>query len=671
MPANNDNSPAGAKGHRRAFYFNAGFLRQRRLRRIMQLAGYDMRIGWPRARDVVAVWGHSPYAHRGEAAAARSGACLIRLEDAWLRSIHPGRAGSPPLGLLIDSKGAHFDASQPSDLEVLLATHPLDCGTLMDRARAAICRLTEADLSKYNAHDPNIPCPDPGYILVLDQTCGDASVRLSGANGDTFRDMLSTARSENPDARIIIKTHPETQQGHRTGYYGPDNIDDRTTLLDTPVSPWALLQGAVAVYTVASQLGFEAILAGHTPHVFGRPFYVGWGLTADRHSLGLPQRGRRLSRDQLFAAAMILYPKWYDPFRDELCELEQAIDILEAETLQWREDRFGWRAHGMRLWKRAPLQQIFGRYARMRYAGEHPERPHMVWAGKADTAPAEAVRVEDGFLRSRGLGADLVPPLSLVLDRQGIYYDPEHPSDLEDWITRRADMRPDQIQRAEALQSSIAKLGVTKYNLGGEIPALPEGRRILVPGQVEDDASIRTGAGSICTNLALLQTVRDANPDAIILYKPHPDVEAGLRSGTVPPKAARELADLVLSGADPAALLHEVQEVWTMTSLLGFEALIRGLPVTTTGAPFYAGWGLTTDLGRVPSRRRAKPTLAGLIHAALIDYPRYFDPATRLPCPPEVVLERLATGTVPHPGPANRALSKLQGLFASRASLWR
>ena len=108
-----------------------------------------------------------------------------------------------------------------------------------------------------------------------------------------------------------------------------------------------------------------------------------------------------------------------------------------------------------------------------------------------------------------------------------------------------------------------------------------------------------------------------------------------------------------------------------MTSLLGFEALMRGLPVTTTGAPFYAGWGLTTDLGRIPARRSARPTLAGLVHATLIDYPRYHDPVTGLPCPVEVVLERLASGNLPRRGAANRALSKLQGLFASRAVLWR
>jgi len=128
---------------------------------------------------------------------------------------------------------------------------------------------------------------------------------------------------------------------------------------------------------------------------------------------------------------------------------------------------------------------------------------------------------------------------------------------------------------------------------------------------------------------------------------------------------------MVLTGTDPAALLEQVDAVWTMTSLMGFEALLRGIPVTTTGAPFYAGWGLTRDLGRVPARRVARPTLAGLVHAVLIDYPRYRDPVTGLPCPPEVVSERLATGALPRPGPGNRALARLQGVFASYAWIWR
>ena len=162
-----------------------------------------------------------------------------------------------------------------------------------------------------------------------------------------------------------------------------------------------------------------------------------------------------------------------------------------------------------------------------------------------------------------------------------------------------------------------------------------------MPGQVEDDASIITAAGEICTNLALLTAVRRANPDAIVLYKLHPDVVAGLRRGALPDQQSAALADRVLGDVDPASLLTQTDEVWTMTSLLGFEALLRNKVVVTYGAPFYAGWGLTRDLGTPPARRVAKPDLLGLLYATLIAYPRYFDPITRLPCPVEVVVERL------------------------------
>ena len=125
------------------------------------------------------------------------------------------------------------------------------------------------------------------------------------------------------------------------------------------------------------------------------------------------------------------------------------------------------------------------------------------------------------------------------------------------------------------------------------------------------------------------------------------------------------------SQTDIGALLDNVDTLWTMTSLAGFEALIRGVQVVTTGAPFYAGWGLTQDRGAVPPRRREDVPLMGLVHATLIDYPRYFDPATGSACPVEVVVDRLASGTLPRPGFANRTLSKLQGLLASQSHLWR
>ena len=160
-----------------------------------------------------------------------------------------------------------------------------------------------------------------------------------------------------------------------------------------------------------------------------------------------------------------------------------------------------------------------------------------------------------------------------------------------------------------------------------------------------------------------------ANPAAIILYKPHPDVEAGLRPGIV--ADADALADHILTETHPVAALDLVDEVWTMTSTIGFEALLRGKRVTCLGMPFYAGWGLTDDRALPQTRRVATPDLTALAHAVLIDYPRYYDPVSKMPCPPEVVIERLASGDLPTPGRWNRSLAKLQGMFASYAHLWR
>lgn len=129
--------------------------------------------------------------------------------------------------------------------------------------------------------------------------------------------------------------------------------------------------------------------------------------------------------------------------------------------------------------------------------------------------------------------------------------------------------------------------GLTKYNVGGaRLRPLPGDRRILGPGQVEDDASIRLGTGEVRTNAALLAAVRAANPGSATLYKPHPDMEARLRPGAI---RAPE-ADAVLRGVDSAPLLPLVDEVWAMISTIGFEALLRRIPVTCF-APFYAGWG--------------------------------------------------------------------------------
>jgi capsular polysaccharide export protein len=163
---------------------------------------------------------------------------------------------------------------------------------------------------------------------------------------------------------------------------------------------------------------------------------------------------------------------------------------------------------------------------------------------------------------------------------------------------------------------------------------------VLVAGQVETDASIACGCTDVRTNAGLLQAVRQSRPDAWLVYKPHPDVVAGLRRAGNEESLATQCADEVLLSGSPAQILAQVDEVHVMTSLLGFEALLRGVPVHCHGLPFYAGWGLTHDRHAHPKRTR-RLQLDELVAVALLAYPRYVHPDTRQPCSAEQALDVL------------------------------
>lgn len=251
------------------------------------------------------------------------------------------------------------------------------------------------------------------------------------------------------------------------------------------------------------------------------------------------------------------------------------------------------------------------------------------------------LRSEDGFLRSVGLGADLVYPISWVIDSRGIYYDATQVSDLE-YLLATTEFSEGILQRASSLRERIIVVGLTKYNVGVGYWYRPAGIKqvILVPGQVESDASIRYGALEICTNLALLQAVRKANPQAFILYKPHPDIVAGLRKQNMTKVDYASYCDQIVLDFPMADLLKEIDEVHTLTSLTGFEALMRGKKVVCYGQPFYAGWGLTED--KIPIIRRTKMlNINALVAAALILYPSYISIKNVKAISPEQALEEL------------------------------
>jgi len=282
------------------------------------------------------------------------------------------------------------------------------------------------------------------------------------------------------------------------------------------------------------------------------------------------------------------------------------------------------------------------------------------WGRPADDSPlarcgdAPLLRVEDGFLRSVGLGANWVRPLSWVVDRRGMYYDAGAPSDLE-MLLQTASVDDALRARAAALRRAITAGGVTKYNVGRGEWRRPSGVRrvVLVPGQVESDASITYGAaGGPRSNLDLLRAVRAAEPDAYVLYKPHPDVLARKRRAGDSETRAERQCDEVVTDVPIHRLFEAVDAVHVLTSLAGFEALLRDKPVVCHGLPFYAGWGLTRDLLLHPRRTR-RLALDELVAATLILYPTYVSRASGAFTTPERALhELLHWGDAPPPGDA-------------------
>ncbi|TNF54139.1 MAG: capsular polysaccharide biosynthesis protein, partial [Burkholderiales bacterium] len=248
----------------------------------------------------------------------------------------------------------------------------------------------------------------------------------------------------------------------------------------------------------------------------------------------------------------------------------------------------------------------------------------------AGRSGAKLWRLEDGFIRSVGLGSDLIRPWSLVMDSRGLYFDPGQPSDLEHLLAH-AEFSGEELARARAVRRFIVEHGLSKYNLeSAQPPPWPaRGRRVvLVPGQVEDDASVRYGGGAVRTNLDLLHAARAACPDAFLVYKPHPDVLANNRRGRLDLSQVLAVADHVETGSAMLGCLAACDELHTLTSLSGFEALLRGKRVVTYGHPFYAGWGLTEDRHTHPAlqaRRQRRLTLDELVAGALLRYPMWWD----------------------------------------------
>jgi capsular polysaccharide export protein len=627
--------------------------------------------------QAVVGWGCKDNTQSPRRWATRYGLPFWSLESGFVRSLDIGHRDPQVFSLVLDRQGIFYDATRPSDLELaLLAPTAWETPSMLADAQAAMAFMRQRQITKYNlAFDRRLPrlLEQPGpKVLLVDQTYQDMSVRYGMADATSFARMLDTALRQHPTATIYAKLHPETVDGVKAGYLAgsiaahPEGRR-RVRLLTERVNPMAALPLFSDVYTVSSQLGFEALLMGCRVHCFGLPFYAGWGLTQD--ALPCPRRQPGRSLETVFAAAYLHYPRYLNPLNGQPNTLMDTLHLIDYLRRLNQENTGRIFCLGFPLWKHARIrrflqasrnQVVFVRtVAEARKRRIDKECKLYVW-GSPRLAGLETLaneiqrpvgRIEDGFIRSIGLGSDLCRPQSLVVDPQGIYYDPRQPSLLETLLATHP-FEPALLQRARRLRELVVAHGLSKYNLrevdspAPNRPAAAGDRPVLlVIGQVEGDASLRAGAPVWHSNQAFLAEVRRQHPEGYLLYKPHPDVLAGNKPGHVPKEALAGLCNAVVGGDLPAWLPH-VDALHTMTSLAGFEALLRQTPVVTYGMPFYAGWGLTQDNLPMPWRTR-RLCVDALFAAVMLLYPRYYNWQAKNFDTPEACIQAMMAALTP------------------------
>jgi capsular polysaccharide export protein len=583
--------------------------------------------------------------------------CALGTLGLHRQSVHPGpiwsvrEGNAAPLSWFAMPSGGNRSSRLIPELDKALAT-PAAGGSRSD-IPSLMHRLVDTDALHVRHRISALP--PAGHdddrrerILIIDErarsfvdVCTAASQRLS-----RFRAMVECAASRHPDARIWLLQSADA---------GTDNwLSERVTLppgicrLAVSHSLRDLLTATSTVYALGASEGMAALFSGKSVHVFGTPYYAGWGITID-HTPQPPRAGKP-NVEALFEAIFLRAARYLDPETHQAGTLESVLRCIELQhEIATRFADFGHVAGIAFQWWKRPLATPYlraggGTLRWIALAAQVDRDEHAaIWGGRsADGLPDQArrFRMEDGFLHSNGLGSDMSPPFSQVIDRLGIYFDATRPNELTA-ILNTAVFDDAELSRARQLGNSIVRFGLTKYNLGRCAPTwtAPAGKRVvLVPGQVADDASIRLGTGHISTAEHLLAEVRSRRPDAWIVYKPHPDVLSGNRRGLVD---ATIHADIVDADADLVSLIEAADEVHTLSSLSGFEALLRDKEVHTYGLPFYAGWGLTHDVLQQPHRER-RLTIDMLIAGAYLRYPLYWDWELNVFTTPESIVRKLA-----------------------------
>ncbi|MFG5090469.1 capsular polysaccharide biosynthesis protein [Campylobacter lari] len=599
-------------------------------------------------------WGRKKSGFKAVELAKKYDVKFLLLEDGFLRSLNLGIENSSSFSIVKDDIGIYYDATAPSKLEKILNTYEFSTEEL-EQAKKAIELIKKEKLSKYNN---NLCVPKDLFntneerVLIITQVANDTSLKFGLAGSFSTQDIINDVINENPNAKIYIKIHPDVLSGKKQSDFNAQNLPSKCVIIKENYNPIELLSHFKKVYTKTSGMGFEALMLGSECVCYGMPFYAGWGLTQDK--LECKRRLKKRSLEEVFYAAYILYSEYFNPYLNQKSDIFDTIHTLTKYKKIEHANSNTLYFLGFTLWKRWFMKPFFkaknnkiiflNSLDELYKANLNPEDKIFIWGKKYDKALLakdfnnEIFLVEDGFLRSVFLGSDLTRPFSLIVDSKGLYVDPSKPSDLED-ILQNHEFDESLKQRAKKLITTITQNKFSKYNgLKHEKLNFNTNKKIiLIPAQVEDDASMILGGAGYDT-LKLLQSVRKANENAFIVFKPHPDVLSGNRKGLKDKNIILKYCDEIIENVSIDSAINASDEVHTITSTSGFDALLRGKKVVVYGKPFYAGWGLTTDLHQIPRRTRMLG-LEELVAGVLILYPRYIHPKSKNLCEVEVALD--------------------------------
>ncbi|EAC1383577.1 capsular polysaccharide biosynthesis protein [Campylobacter jejuni] len=618
--------------------------------------------------DLFLGWGRKKSGLKAINLAKKYKAKFILLEDGFIRSLNLGVENSPSFSMVKDDIGIYYDATAPSKLENLLNTYEFKDEEIK-QAKKVIELIKKYKISKYNN---NLDIPDDYFqkdekrVLIITQTANDASLEFGLAKDFKTVDMIKDAIKENPDSKIYIKIHPDVLSGKKQSDLDINSLPKECILITENFNPIALLEFFDKVYTKTSGMGFEALMQGCECVCYGMPFYAGWGLTKDK--LECKRRMQKRSLEEVFYAAYILYSEYFNPYFNQKSNIFDTIQTLAKYKDIEKANSNRLFMLGFTLWKRYFIRPFFkakdnkiiflnSLKSLARYKLKENDK-FFIWGKRIDYNALKTTLikkaqdenllhfipkislVEDGFIRSISLGSDLTRPFSLNVDDKGLYIDPNKASKLEELLQNEI-FDENMLNRAKNIIKILLENRFSKYNgLKHEnlkINAKIGQKIILIPAQVEDDVSMILGGFGLST-LDLLKEVRAKNQDAYIIFKPHPDVLSGNRVGLKDETLILEFCDEIVKDCSIDSAIKIADEIHTITSTSGFDALLRAKKVFTYGMPFYAGWDLTKDKYRC-ERRTRKLSLEELVAGALIIYPRYINPKTKTLCEIEVCLD--------------------------------